>query len=513
MEQDVIVVETINNSFLQIDTDPSIARELSDFFSFKTPNYQFMPKFKNGLWDGKTRLYKILGSTLPSGLYEILLKFASDNDYSVIDRRTPSNLERPSEREVEAFCASLRPHSGGKKIEHYDYQLESVKYTILNDRATIVSTTSSGKSLIIYSLIRWYQRTLKGKILVIVPTTNLVSQMYSDFDDYSSEISWCSEDNIHKIYQGQKKNSDRKTYVSTWQSLQHMPPEYFKQFDAILCDEVHGADAKTITWIMDNSINAFIRAGFTGTLKSKTLHQLTIIGLFGDIKKVTTARELMDRGIITNLDSKFLVLKYNQDICKEINRKVVEGITPSGKKIYRNNYVNEIDFITQCHQRNIFISNLVSVLKGNVLVLFNKVEKHGKPLYNLLSTRLDKEKNVYYISGETKVDKREQIRGTIETETNSVLVASYGTLSTGVNIKSLQYVIFASPYKSEIKVLQSIGRILRLKKGKNRAVLFDIVDDFRYKKSVNYAFKHFSKRFDIYKSEKFPVTVSEYNLL
>lgn len=514
MEPNVIVVETENNSFLKIDTDPSIGRELSDFFSFMTPNYRFMPLYKNGRWDGKTRLYKILGSVLPAGLYGILLKFASDRDYKIVDRRVPPKYDKPSERELEAFLTSLRPHSdNGVPIEHYDYQIESVKFATQDERVTILSATSSGKSLTIYSIIRWYQRIISRKILVIVPTINLVSQMYTDFDDYAQKVSWCSEDNIHKIYQGQDKYSDKNVYVSTYQSLAKMPKKYFEQFDVVLCDEVHGAEAKSISGIMKKSVNASIRVGFTGTLKDMTLHKLAIVGLFGDIKKVVGTREMMDRGLATELEVKFMMLKYNTDICKEINRKIVERITPTGKKIYRKNYFSEIDFITECPQRNLYISNLASVLPGNVLILFTKVHKHGKPLYELLKKRLDKKKNVYYISGETKVEKRESIRGTLEQETNSVLLASYGTFSTGVNVKSLQYIIFASPYKSEIKVLQSIGRVLRLKEGKKKAFLFDIVDDFRYKKSVNYSYKHFVKRFDIYKKERFPITVSEYRLL
>ncbi len=511
--EDTLIVETVNNSFIYIDTEDCIAREMAEYFSFMTPNYKFMPRFKNGLWDGKTRLYNRMGSTLPAGLFGILSKFASDNDYKLIDRRTLSIYKNATVDDIEAFCKDLNPHSSGKPIEHYDYQIKSVVEAVSNERATIVSTTSSGKSLIIYSLIRWYERIVNKKILVIVPTTNLVAQMYSDFDDYASESEWWAEANVHQIYSGKKKESNVTTYVSTWQSLQRMPIDYFKQFDVILCDEVHGADAKSITGIMGKSVNASVRVGFTGTLKNMKLHQLSVIGLFGDIKKVTTARELMDRGIITDLDIKFLILKYNDDISKEINRKAVERVTSSGKKIYRKNYPFEIDYITQCHQRNLFISNLTSVLKGHVLILFTKVNKHGKPLYKLLSKRLDGKTNVHYISGETKVDGREKIRGTLEDETNGVLIASYGTLSTGVNIKNLDYLIMASPYKSEIKVLQSIGRVLRLRKGKRKAVLFDVVDDFRYKKSVNHCFKHFSKRFDIYKEEKFPISISEYKLL
>lgn len=512
MQTNTIVVQTLNNSFLQIDTEPSIARELSDFFSFMTPNYQFMPKFKNCLWDGKTRLYKILGSTLPSGLFGILLKFASDRDYDVIDRRTPSKYEKPTDEQIDAFCDDLKPHSDGKPISHYDYQLKAVKESIINERATIVSPTSSGKSLIIYSIMRWFQQKTDKKILILVPTVGLVTQMDSDFDDYASEASWCSADNVHKIHQGQKKKSTNQVYISTWQSIFKMPPEYFDQFDVVLCDETHLATAKSITGIMDRSKNASVRIGFTGTLKDTKLHQLSIVGLFGDIKRIETTSGLMNKGLITPIDIKFCVLKYEQSICKEINRKIVEKITPTGKKIYRDNYQNEMDYITQSMARNIYICNLVSVLPGNTLVLFNKIQKHGKPLFELLKKRLGSNRNVRYVSGETKANKREQIRNSIENDDDSVVVASYGVFSTGVNVKSLQYVIFASPYKSEIKVLQSIGRVLRKKKRKKKAVLFDMVDDFRYKKSVNYSFKHFQRRWEIYKSEKFPVSINEYKL-
>ena len=513
LQEDTITVTSIDQSFLFIDAELAIIRELNEFFSFMTPNCYFMPQYKSGIWDGKTRLFKARSSSLPAGLFGILTKFAQDSEYTLIDRRTLSKHEKPTTEQVDTFLKDLKPHSDGKLIEHYDYQAEAVKISLQQERATILSSTSSGKSLIIYSLIRWYQQMVNRKILILVPSVNLVDQMYSDFDDYASQSQWNSEDNCHKIRQGIKKNADKKIYISTWQSVYKMPKDYFEQFDAILCDEVHLASAASIMGIMEKANNAFVRIGFTGTLKEMKLHKLSIIGLFGDITRVSSNRELMDRGVVTPLDVKFMMLKYNEKICKEVNRKVVEKVTPGGKKIYRNNYANEMDFISETLARNIYISNLASVLPGNVLILFNKVQKHGKPLFKLLKKRLDKKKNVYYISGETKVDNREKIRGTLSKETNAVLVASYGTLSTGVNIKSLQYVIFASPYKSEIKVLQSIGRILRKFKGKKKAVLFDIVDDFRYKKSVNYSYKHFTKRFEIYKSEKFPVTVSEYKLL
>jgi superfamily II DNA or RNA helicase len=336
--------------------------------------------------------------------------------------------------------------------------------------------------------------------------------MYADFDDYASNTDWNAEDNVHKIYSGQDKYSDKKVFLSTWQSLQRMNEEYLSQFDVVFCDEVHTAEAKVLSGIMNRCTHAYIRAGFTGTLKSKKIHQLTINALFGDIRVVATNKSLADNGLITPFKVNFVVLKYNGTICREMCKRVIEKITPEGKKIYRNNYRFETDFIVSLNQRNMFILNLVKALDGNYLILFDKVSKHGIPLYKLIKTALP-DRAVYYISGKTKAEERERIRNQMEKESNAILVASYGTLSTGVNIKSLDGAIFAYPYKSEIRVLQSVGRLLRKAKGKDVAVLFDIVDDFRWKKSVNYLYKHFLKRYDIYQKEQFPVNVTEYKLL
>ena len=511
MTPDTIFIHPIDASQVYISAEECIQRELWDYFSFFAPNYRFIPKYKNGFWDGKIRLFNQARCTLPTGLIGRLLKFASDHDYIVIDKRLPKEEESPTEAEIEAFMASLNIHACGNKIEYHDHQTEAIKIVIQQETSTILSSTSSGKSLIIYSLIRWYQEHTDGKILIIVPNTNLIHQMYSDFDDYASEDTWCSDDNVHKIYAGQDKFSDKPIYLSTWQSLQRMNEEYLSQFSVVFCDEVHTAEAKVLTSIMNRCTNAHIRAGFTGTLKSKTIHQLNIIGLFGDIRVVATNTSLAEQGIITPFKVNFVILKYKGMVCKEMCRKVVEKVMPDGKKIYRNNYRFETDFIVQYNPRNIFITNLIQSISGNYLILFDKVKKHGIPLYNMIKKAMP-DRPVYYISGMTNAKEREKIRKRMEKENNAILVASYGTLSTGVNIKNLDGAIFAYPYKSEIRVLQSVGRLLRKAKGKKMAVLFDLVDDFRWKRSVNYLYKHFLKRYEIYQNEKFPVNVSEFNL-
>jgi len=512
--ENIILVETINCSFLRIGAVRSIQQEMHDYFAFYAPNYRFMGRYKSGLWDGKIRLYSLQSRTLPAGLFDILVKFADDNGYEIIDNRDdpPFALTDHTKQDIDKFLETLDPHSDGDPIEYHDHQREAIEVSIKNLRATILSSTSSGKSLIIYALIRWYQERVEGKILILVPTVSLVKQMVSDFDDYASEDTWNAETTIHPIFAGKKKESSKQIYVSTWQSIYKQPPEYFQQFDVVFCDEAHTAEAKYITAIMNACVNAHVRIGFTGTLKSKRLHRLNVVALFGGIRVVATNAEMMEKDIISMLDIRFIVLRYREAISKEITRRVRVGKKPDGKPKYRNNYRFEMDFISSFKPRNNFILNLArSLVNGNTLILFQFVEKHGKPLYDLLSKNL-KDRNVYFITGKTSANDRERIRKQMEKEKNAVLVASYGTLSTGVNIKNLHYVIFASPYKSEIKVLQSIGRVLRKCKGKKRAVLFDLVDDFRNKKYVNYLYKHFVARYDIYKADKFSLKIIEFDL-
>jgi superfamily II DNA or RNA helicase len=166
-------------------------------------------------------------------------------------------------------------------------------------------------------------------------------------------------------------------------------------------------------------------------------------------------------------------------------------------------YQTEIDYIVSSNVRNKFIRNLTLSLEGNTLVLFQFVEKHGQDLYAEIRDNA-KNKPVFFIHGNTDTEFREQVRAITEKETNATIVASFGTFSTGVNIKNLHNVIFASPSKSKIRNLQSIGRVLRLGDNKDSATLFDIADDLRIGKSVNFTLNHFIERVKIYDDEKFP---------
>ena len=431
------------------------------------------------------------------GLFPYLKEWAEKHEYPIqtdIVEVTRNNTDYDSACK---YILDLKPMAKGKDISARPYQIESFAHCIKQERALLLSPTSSGKSLVIYSLIRWHQEFLgNDKILILVPTTNLVTQMYNDFKDYSSKSNWNVEDQCHIIYSGKEKDSEKQIYISTWQSLYRLGAPYFKKFGMVIGDEAHLCNAQSLKGILEKITKCRYRFGTTGTITDSKTHKLVLEGLFGKTYTAVTSKQLMDDKHISDLRIDCLVLKYND--------KERQGLTKS-------TYREEIDFVTTHEKRNEFICDLALLRKGNVLILFNFVEKHGKVLYKILKNKTKKDRNIFFIAGETSVEDRERIRNLTEIE-NSIIVASSGVLSTGVNIKNLQSLIFAHPYKGKIRNLQSIGRVLRLDDKDNKAILFDIVDDLSWKKHQNYGIKHWKERVNTYLSEQFDYKCKEITL-
>ena len=248
---------------------------------------------------------------------------------------------------------------------------------------------------------------------------------------------------------------------------------------------------------MTGATNARYRIGTTGTLDGTKTHRLVLEGLFGTVRKVTTTKELMDAKHLAEFNIKCLLLRHGESICQ-----AAKSFT----------YQQEIEYLVLNEARNKFIANLAVSLEGNTLVLFQYVDKHGKILHRLISDKVGIDRTVFFVSGETEVEVREAIRGIVEKETNAIIVASFGTFSTGINIKNLHNIIFASPSKSRIRTLQSIGRGLRISDTKDAATLFDIADDMRWKSRENYTLKHFAERIRIYSEEKFKFKIYKIEL-
>jgi superfamily II DNA or RNA helicase len=335
------------------------------------------------------------------------------------------------------------------------------------------------------------------RALIIVPTTSLVEQLSSDFMNYGQNDGAFSDKWIHKIYSGKEKDPISPIVVTTWQSIYKMPKQWFDQFGMVIGDEAHTFQAKSLTSIMEKLTDCPYRIGTTGTLDGTLTHRLVLEGLFGPVYQVTTTKALMDDDKLAQLNIQALVLKYSDEECKSVKDKV---------------YSEEIDFIVSHAKRNNFIKNLALDQTGNTLVLFNLVEKHGKPLFKLIREAADENRKIFYVSGETDVSDREAIRGITEKEKNAIIVASLGTFSTGINIKNLHNIIFASPSKSQIKVLQSIGRGLRKADDGRDCTLYDLCDDLHWKTKKNYTLVHAGIRIQLYTKEKFNYKIHEVQL-
>ena len=476
---DSLHVTKLNEVYIKVDCERNIAQEVSDFFTFFVPGYQFMKPYKDRLWDGKIRLFDLRKNVLFYGLLPYLQKFCDERKYKIQLDSVVSLTENFSLVEAEKFIENLNLP---KELEKRDYQVSSFVHAVRNKRVLLLSPTSSGKSFILYLILRYIQQDHK-KGLLIVPRTSLAEQMYSDFASYGYD----SEKYCHRQYAGKEKTTDKFLTITTWQSIYKNPPEYFEQFDFVLGDEAHEFKAKSLTTIMSSLINTNYRIGCTGTLDGTHTHKLVLEGLFGPVLTVTTTKELMDDKHVADFSIKCLILKYPEETCKMARKW---------------NYNEEIDYIVTNPYRNTFIKNLVLSLKGNSLVLFNLVEKHGRQLFRMIEEEKGKRK-VFFVYGGTDVDVRESIRSITEKENDAIIVASYGTFSTGINIRNLHNVIFASPSKSRVRNLQSIGRGLRKGDNKTEAVLYDISDDFRTGKFTNFTLKHFVERVNIYDSEKF----------
>ena len=474
-----LIISKKNEVYLKINAEPHIYYELSDQFTFDIPNAKFSPAYRNRHWDGKIRLFNTQKQEIYIGLLDRIIQFCKDHEYTYefieseyygLPFEVNSFISKEGVKDYITSISKYRPR---------EYQVDGVYDALRHNRKLLISPTASGKSLMIYSIVRYYVEKQQNT-LIVVPTTSLVEQMYKDFADYGWDVgSFC-----HKIYAGKERETDSQVIITTWQSIYKLPRKYFERFSVVVGDEAHQFKSKSLISIMTKLDNAKYRYGFTGTLDGTQTHKWVLEGLFGPSYKIIKTDELMKKGHLAKLDINVLLLKH-----------------PPNKF---ENFEEEVQYIIGHDRRNKFIKNLALDLKGNTLILFARVEKHGEPLYNLInSSNIIENRNVFFIHGGVETEDREKVREITEKENNAIIVASYGTFSTGINIKNLHNIIFASPSKSRIRNLQSIGRVLRKGNQKTRATLYDIADDISYKSRKNYTLNHLIERIKIYNEENF----------
>ena len=477
-----MLISKKNEVYLTLsDLSSSENQELADFFTFEVPGAKFMPMVRNRVWDGKIRLFSPASGEIYVGLLPYIKEYCKSKNVKYTIEEGVED-ERNVVRDIaRGFIKSLKPKSRGKSLKVRDYQIEAVRLAISRNRALLVSPTASGKSLIIYALVRYYQMA-GHRTLILVPTTSLVEQMYTDFEDYG----WSSGTYCQKVYQGYTTKIEKDVVISTWQSIYKMPKKYFEQFGCVIGDEAHMFKAKSLTGIMTKLHQCKYRFGLTGTLDGTQTHKLVLEGLFGAAEKVVSTKDLIDKKTLANLKIKCITLKH-----PNIRQKMT--------------YAEELDYIVSKESRNKFILDLCKTLNGNTLCLFQLVEKHGKVLYDGMKGN----ENVYFVYGGTDTEQRERIRGLVEGHRKSTTIASYGTFSTGINIRNINNIVLASPSKSKIRVLQSLGRGLRISPSKDSVLVFDIADDISYKERRNFTLNHFFERLNIYNEEEFNYEISK----
>ena len=474
-----LIISKKNEVYLHIEAETHVYYELSDQFTFDVPGASFSPAYKKKFWDGKIRLFNIQNGQIYVGLLDKIVQFCKDHGYTYEfkDNKhygTPFEVNPTISKEgVKDYMNAISRHNPR------DYQIEGVYDALRHNRRLLISPTASGKSLMIYSIVRYFVEQRRNT-LIVVPTTSLVEQMYKDFSDYGWDVgSFC-----HKIYAGKERETEAQVIITTWQSIYKLPRKYFDRFNVVVGDEAHQFKSKSLISIMTKLNDAKYRFGFTGTLDGTQTHKWVLEGLFGPSYKIIKTDELMKKGHLAKLDINVLLLKH-----------------PPNKF---ETFEDEVKYIIGHTRRNNFIKNLALDLKGNTLILYARVEGHGLPLYELInSNNIIENRNVFFIHGGVDTEDREKVREITEQENNAIIVASYGTFSTGINIKNLHNVIFASPSKSRIRNLQSIGRVLRKGNKKTKATLYDIADDISYKSRKNYTLNHLIERIKVYNEENF----------
>ena len=473
-----LVIEKVNEVYLKITTEPHIEYELRDRFTFEVPNKKFMPQYRRRNWNGDIHLFDMRTKRIYIGLLDKIVAFCDQAGYTY---SFENNKFYGPPFEVNEFVSKGGVKDYMSAITHLqprDYQIDAVYDALRYNRKLLISPTASGKSFMIYTLVRYFVAK-KQKILLVVPTTSLVEQMFKDFQDYG----WDAQNHCHRIYAGRERTNVNEVTITTWQSIYNLDRSFFEDFNVIIGDEAHLFKSKSLIGVMTKLHHAKYRFGFTGTLDGTQTHKWVLEGLFGPSYKVTQTKKLIDEGHLATLDIQCVVLKHKP------------------KKF--ETYEDEIQYLISHERRNKFLTNLTCDLKGNTLLLFTRVESHGDILYEMINNKVNEGRKVFYIHGGVATDEREEVRRITEEEKDAVIVASFGTFSTGINIKNLHNVIFASPSKSRIRNLQSIGRVLRKGKDKVKARLYDIADDITLNSRKNYTLNHFIERVKIYVSEHF----------
>jgi len=493
----LVLTLTDDNLYLRIDEATELEIEqVRISLTKRIESWRFNPLVKRGVWDGYVTYIKD-DKWIPAGLWRYVIDVCKEYNFEV----QVNGIRRLIDPDIsaETFEKWALDFFKGSEITPRDYQIETA-YNILKFRKCLAElATSAGKTLISFLTIAYMLEKKKAeRILFIVPNVSLVVQAHEDFHDYNymNKVDL----RIQQIFAGQKIKSNKNIVIGTYQSLIKKSVEYFEQFDAVIVDETHKAKSASIKTILQKCTKAQYRYGLSGTIpKDGTLDKLTLMSQTGPVISEVKASFLQDQGHIAKCVVKVIEMNYATDSQRLAFQELAQNKYDS-KDVFQL----EQNFIINSEGRLDFISSVIARVPRNSLVLFHRIE-HGKRLYEKL--RQESNKRVYYVDGGTDKDIREEYKKKMEAGEEVVIVASYGTFSTGISIKKIHNIFFTESFKSEVIIRQSIGRGLRQHESKDKVLIVDFVDDIRTDEWDNYLFKHGKARQSIYRQEKFDYNI------
>lgn len=495
----MILTLTEDNQFLRIDEATEIELEqIRISLTKRIESWRFHPLVKRGVWDGYVSYIKD-DKWIPAGLWRHIMSICKEYRFELkiegIKRLIDSNIN------AEQFEEWALDFFQGSQITPRDYQIETA-YNILKFRKCLAElATSAGKTLISFLTVAYMlEKGHAQKILFIVPNVSLVVQAHEDFHEYNYRNR--IDLRIQQIFAGQEVKKNKNIIIGTYQSLIKKDAAYFAEFDAVIVDETHKAKGASIKEILGKCVNAKYRFGLSGTIpKDGTLDKLTLMSQTGPVISEVKASFLQEQGHIAQCVVKVIEMNY-------ATQKQRTAFMELAQNKYENKDVFSLEqnFVITSDARLNFITNVISRVPRNSLVLFHRIE-HGQRLYEKL--RQESNKRVFYVDGGTASDIREEYKKKMEAGEEIVIVASFGTFSTGISIKKIHNIFFTESFKSEVIIRQSIGRGLRQHHSKDKVLIVDFVDDIRTIEWDNYLYKHGKVRQSIYKQEKFEYTIKK----
>lgn len=478
----------VDEAKVGFEADQGILRELQAKYSFYAPNYKYDKRYKLGYWDGKISPINRKDKTIPKGLMSEIHSYLKAEGVDYNDEVEYFQGPKLTDVQITEFFKKIKG-----PFEPHKPQIDAFEDCISKGRNIILAPTSMGKSYAIHGLNAYY-KLCKKRVLIIIHRAQLVLQLKSNFEDeYNSKGLYTTS----TIY-----DDDNRTdvVITTWQSIKDAPADWLNEFDVIIGDEVHRFKSKIITEILGRASKVGFRHGFTATLDNNSeVDALTLQGLFGPPKQVITLKEQIAKGISAKPNVYVIVIKYSNEIRKELRRQIAE-MKKQGQET--PDFRVESGFLENLEERTALITQIANSLRGNTLVAF-KNESHGKDLHRLISESSGFE--TFFVNGKVSKTKRFDIQKRIVTLNDSVSTVSFGTFAEGINIPNLNNLIIASQVKSAITVPQLVGRMIRLTDGKTDATIIDICDDLSHAGNDNIFLRHFKTRMKFYLKNQFNI--------